>query len=342
MSEMAFAPEYQGSLRGLSVNTDYAEVLRRARADEARAEAAGEWLACAQAGLAVGEACRRLGWLADAEIAWKTSYRRARGVGSVAAMAWALWSGGTLARQRGQLDLALRWLNRGRSLAETAGDPLASGYALAGVAETYRIRGDFEQARGLHSEILAQARERAEPRHIVWALEGLGQIERNTGDLASARERFAEARRTAQQAGDQRGEAWALRGLADVVSLSGASEGALSLLSDGELLCRRMDLASALAYNLKMRGNVHYRAGDYESALPTYEDAASKFETINEPRGYALARLGVLKSRYRLGHDRERTVRELIALRDSQCQRQLAHTRAMIVNALADMGVSER
>lgn len=231
--------------------------------------------------------------------------------------------------------MALRLLASGCSLAEAAGDPLAHGYAQAGVAETLRIRGDFEQARDLHAEILELARERAEPRHIVWALEGLGQIERNTGDLLSARQRFDEARCTAQRAGDQRGAAWALRGMADVVSLSGDMERALTLLSEGESLCERMDLASALAYNRKMRGNVHYREQSYVDALSIYQDAAEKFAMIGEPRGHALAQLGVIKSRHRLGREAESTVLDLIELRDAQ--RQLAHTRTMIEDAIAEI-----
>ena len=38
---------------------------------------------------------------------------------------------------------------------------------------------------------------------------------------------------------------------------------ALELLSEAEAICRTMDLASALAYNHKMRANVLYRAGRY-------------------------------------------------------------------------------
>lgn len=330
----AFAPEYQGLLRDLSVNTAYEKVLATARDKERLAEIEGQPLEISQARLAVAEACRRLGRLEDAEAAWRSSYRTARSVGAQGAMAWALWSGGTLARQRGRMNLALRWLSAGRDLAEQAGDQLAYGYTFAGVAETLRIRGDFAEARELHEHVLAEARARQEPRHIVWALEGLAQIDRNTGDLTSAADLFYEAARTARDAGDERGYAWALRGVADVLSLRGDVDQALLLLSKAEDTCRDMDLSSALAYNRKMRGNVLFRAGRYEQAAETYRDAWRRFEGIREPRGEALARLGLIKSLDRAGRRRGETERDLIALRDTLDPNELRHTRAMVEQEL--------
>lgn len=332
----AFAPEYQGALRDMSVNTAYEDVLGQARAREQWASEEGTALDVAQAKLAVAESCRRLGHLEEAELAWKASYRAARTANDTGARAWALWSGGTLARQRGELNLALRWLSRGRDLAAQAGDIVAYGYTFAGVAETVRIQGDFEQARGLHEHVLTEARKRQESRHIVWALEGLAQIERNTGDLESAALRFEEAARVAEDSGDDRGHAWALRGQADVLSLRGEHDEALVLLSSAEETCRRMDLSSALAYNRKMRGNVHFRSGRYGDAARTYRDAHGKFRAIREPRGMALAQLGLLKSLDKLGRPAEATMADLVALRDDVNANELWQTRRMVEDAIAE------
>ncbi|GAB3295932.1 tetratricopeptide repeat protein [Parasphingorhabdus pacifica] len=338
----AFAPEYQGALSELSVNTALVDVLVAARERERAAERDGDAAELGRSRLALGEACRRLGRLDQAESAWKSSYRIARGTGDRSAMAWALWSGGTLARQRGNLDLAVRWLAAGRDLAQEAGDSTAFGYAFAGIAETLRIRGDHEQARELHHYVLAHARERNESRHVVWALEGIAQIDRHTGDLDSAWERFEEASRIAADSGDERGHAWALRGLADVGSLRGEHQDALSLLSRAERVCREMDLSSALAYNRKMRGNVLLRAGWHDEAARAYRDAREKFRAIREPRGEALATLGLIKSLDRGGgRSRSETVRELVELRDSLQEGQLRHTRRMVEDALRDL-VPER
>ncbi|MCI2419081.1 tetratricopeptide repeat protein [Saccharopolyspora sp. K220] len=333
----AFAPEYQGQLRDMSVNTAYEDVLAAAREREFRAVDKGSGLELAQARLAVAEACRRLGKLDEADAAWRGSYRAARSAGEPGAMAWALWSGGTLARQRGQLTAAVRWLSSGRDLAKQAGDQLAYGYSLAGIAETLRIRGDHEEARELHEQLLAEARERGECRHTVWALEGLAQLDRNAGDLDSAWQRFAEAAKIAKEGGDERGLAWALRGLADVNSLCGEHDEALRLLTWGEHICRRMDLSSALAYNRKMRGNVLFRACWYSEAARTYRDARKMFRSINEPRGAALAELGLLKSLDKLGRPRPATERELYALLDTLDSRELRHTKRMVEEAIIEM-----
>ncbi|KUH35297.1 tetratricopeptide repeat protein, partial [Streptomyces kanasensis] len=270
----AFAPEYQGALGSLSVNSSLTDVLEKGVRELRAAEAAGELREVARCGLAVAEACRRLGRIDEADGAWKASYRAAREAGDLGAMAWAMWSGGTLARQRGALALAYRLLRLAAELGERGGDVVVRGYSLAGLAETGRIQGDYQAVGELHEQLLAEARRRGEARHTVWALEGIAQMHRNTGSYDRALELFEEAAETAGRADDRRGRAWALRGIADVVSVrDGDVERALALLSEAEVACREMELSSALAYNHKMRGNVLYRAGRYAEARDRYAGA---------------------------------------------------------------------
>ncbi|MGW1680745.1 tetratricopeptide repeat protein [Saccharopolyspora sp. NPDC002376] len=337
MSSQASAPEFQGKFRSMSVNTNYVQALAEAREEVARALEEGDDQALAQAKLLESEACRRVGKIAEANVAWRASYRAARNADAPGSMAWALWNGGTLARQCGQMTASLRWLELARDMATKAGDVVALGYSVAGIAETLRIRGDYERARKLHVELLAEARKRGECRHTVWALEGLAQLDRNAGDLDAAWERFAEAGQIAEDGGDERGLAWALRGMADVLSLRGEHDEALRLLSRGEQICRRMDLSSALAYNRKMRGNVLFRACWYGEAVRTYQEAQKMFRAINEPRGAALAELGLIKSRDKLGRPRPATERDLRALLDTLDSQELRHTRKMVQDALDDL-----
>ncbi|NEC77770.1 hypothetical protein G3I38_00550, partial [Streptomyces sp. SID7958] len=86
----AFAPEYQGALTTLSVNSSLDDVLAAGVERLRAAERAGEPGEVARSGLAVAEAQRRLGRVADADRAWKASYRAAREAGDGSAMAWAL------------------------------------------------------------------------------------------------------------------------------------------------------------------------------------------------------------------------------------------------------------
>ncbi|HEV7626940.1 MAG TPA: hypothetical protein VGO89_10600, partial [Streptomyces sp.] len=177
----AFAPEYQGALGSLSVNSSLADVLARGTEQLRSAERSGTAQEAAHCGLAVAEAHRRLGNVEEADKAWKASYRAARSAGDPGAMAWAAWSGGTLARQRGAMALARRLLTLSAGLGEHDGNVHARGYALAGLAETGRIQGDYQAVDALHEQLLAEARERGESRHTVWALEGIAQMRRNTG-----------------------------------------------------------------------------------------------------------------------------------------------------------------
>ncbi|MER7414271.1 MULTISPECIES: tetratricopeptide repeat protein [Streptomyces] len=338
MYTKAFAPEYQGALTALSVNSSLADVLAKGTEQLRAAERSGSAGDVARAGLAVAEANRRLGRIQEADRAWKASYRSARTATDESAMAWALWSGGTLARQRGRLPLARRLLSHAAELGDRGGDVLARGYSLAGMAETGRIEGDYASVHRLHEQLLAEARERGEARHTVWALEGIAQMHRNTGSYDTALAMFEEAAGIARGADDQRGLAWALRGIADVLSVRGeAPERALELLSEGEAICRRMKLTSALAYNHKMRANVFFRSGRYRQAREVYEQALAEFEGMNEPRGAALSRLGLLKSLARLGRCPAQTAADLHRLRRTLGGTGLRHTRDMVDKALAEL-----
>ena len=336
----AFAPEYQGALTTLSVNSSLTDVLAAGTEQLRAAERAGQPGEAARSGLAVAEAHRRLGRVEDADRAWKASYRAARQAGDVGAMAWALWSGGTLARQRGALRLARRLLQLAADLGERGGDIVVRGYSLAGLAETGRIQGDYEAVGRLHEQLLAEARRRGEARHTVWALEGIAQMHRNTGRYDTAYALFEEAAEIAARADDQRGHAWALRGLADVVSVrDGDTERALELLSEAETACRAMRLSSALAYNHKMRGNVLYRAGRYAQARELYEQALGEFREMSEPRGEALSRLGLAKSLARLGRDRDETAAERADLAGVLERRGLPPARRMVARAHEELGI---
>ncbi|GAA2369297.1 tetratricopeptide repeat protein [Streptomyces carpaticus] len=340
MYAKAFAPEYQGALTTLSVNSSLTDVLDRATEQLRTAEADGDQREVARAGLAVAEAHRRLGQVPQADAAWKASYRTARAAGDLGAMAWAVWSGGTLARQRGALPLARRLLALAADLGKRGDDVVARGYALAGLAETGRIQGDFQAAGRLHEQLLAEARKRGEARHTVWALEGIAQIHRNTGDFDRALALFEEAAAIARGADDRRGWAWAQRGIADIVSVrDGDADRALRILEQAERACRRMNLTSALAYNHKMRANVLFRARRYRQARRAYEETLAEFRAIDELRGQALCRLGLAKTLYRLGErDSARTATELRALRAEFQRIGLYHAADMTDKALAELG----
>ena len=335
----AFAPEYQGALDSLSVNSSLADVLARGTEQLRAAERAGTAREAARCGLAVAEANRRLGNVDEADRAWKASYRAARSAEDPGAMAWAAWSGGTLARQRGAMPLARRLLALAAELGERDGDILARGYALAGLAETGRIQGDYEAVDALHEQLLAEARGRGEARHTVWALEGIAQMRRNTGAYDSALAMFEEAAGIAEQADDRRGRAWALRGMADIISVrDGDTERSLALLTEAAGLCSAMNLAGALAYNHKMRANVLFRAGRYAEARQLYEQALAEFRALGEPRGEALSRLGLVKSLARLGREPARTSADLDELHGALEAIGLRHARRMVDDARAELG----
>src|SRR5262245_37540607 len=67
MYRKAFAPEYQGALTTLSVNSSLTDVLADGTRELRAAERAGEHGEAARSGVAVAEADRRLGQVGEAE-----------------------------------------------------------------------------------------------------------------------------------------------------------------------------------------------------------------------------------------------------------------------------------
>lgn len=104
-------------------------------------------------------------------------------------------------------------------------------------------------------------------------------------------------------------------------------------------MCREMNLSSALAYNHKMRGNVLYRAGRHSEARDLYEQALAEFRAMSEPRGEALARLGLAKALAHLGRDRAETAAELDELARMLERTGLRHAREMVTRAQEEFGV---
>ncbi|MDV5145417.1 tetratricopeptide repeat protein [Streptomyces sp. SBC-4] len=341
MPPASTAPHYRGALRTvLTANTPFDQVLTAAAAHRRTAQRSGSAAELAAAELALAEAHRRLGDIQAAERAWKASYRAARGAADPAGMAWALWCGGTLARQRGDLTLSRRWLSAAVAFAELGDDADALGHARAGYAETGRIQGDYGAVLALHEEELGIARQRADHPHAVWALLGIAQIYRNTGKLDQARALFDEAADTAVRADYRSGHAWAQRGIADLLSAQGDTDLALELLTEAEHTCRELRQDSALGYNLKMRGNVFYRAGRYPQALHAYREAHQIFLAMGEQRGAALAHLGLAKARAHCGRPPHETAADLRQLRDTFGRIGLRHARDAVDRTLAEFGLT--
>ncbi|MFI5618031.1 tetratricopeptide repeat protein [Streptomyces sp. NPDC051567] len=333
-------PLYRGALRTeLTGNSPFDQVLDVAVRHRRRALESGSVRALADAELALAEAHRRLGQIAESERAWKASFRAARRLDDHAGMAWALWCGGTLARQRGALALSQRWLRAAVGRARRSGDADVLGYARAGYAETGRIRGDYPAVLALHQEELDLSRARGDAEHAVWALLGIAQIHRNTGAPEHALTLFHEAAEVADEADYRAGHAWALRGIADLLSEQGRTAQALELLDRAALTCRTLRLTSAWAYNRKMYGNVLYRDGRYPQAADVYRAAHAEFEAMGEQRGAALARLGLVKSLARTGRPAAETAAALDDLHTTFQRIGLLHARTMVEKARADFGL---
>ncbi len=243
--------------------------------------------------VALAECLRRTGNAPGAEEMRKNALGFFYETRNIRGLAWTEWNIGTDCRQRGLYDEAKRHLVRSYGQAFEAGDFLCAIYALAGIAETSRIQGDYGRALAEHVYVLRQFRSLRDPRGIVWAYEGIGQIHRNRGRLSMALHCFEQARRIAFESGDIRGLGWAAKGLGDVRSLLGQRAEGLADLRLSLEIFRSSGAQVALAYSQKTLGDALLRAGRIDDAATQYLGANRLFLSGNDERGIAYVLVGM-------------------------------------------------
>ena len=145
-------------------------------------------------------------------------------------LAWTYWATGNHFRQSSNYLLADENLKLALDLAKQARDSRCYVYALAGIAENSRIRGEYSIALAQHYRALGWFRRLEDARGVVWALEGIAQMYKNKGNYGIASRLFRYSASLARMSGDLRGLGYALKGLGESTFLAG-DPGGLSLVS---------------------------------------------------------------------------------------------------------------
>ena len=109
---------------------------------------------------------------------------------------------------------------------------------------------------------------------------------------------------------------------------------------DGRTLDAHRPVEIVTGFHRNAEGSVLYRAGRWAEARDLYEQALTEFRAMSEPRGQALARLGLAKSQARLGRDRAETASELADLARELERIGLRHAREMVARAQQEFGVA--
>lgn len=179
--------------------------------------------------------------------------------GSVRAKA--MLAAGVLARQLGDFDGALRWLNAALELYRAQDDQEGIAIALQELGFALHWQGDRGQAIALLEQGLALSRAADDKARIGDTLLRLGDAQMRQGNLDAAEAHFQEALQIRRELGDPDALAWALGGLGDVARLQGNWEEAARYFHESLKLHSEKDYWGDVAFILEALGILAVQMG---------------------------------------------------------------------------------
>ena len=156
--------------------------------------------------------------------------------------------------------------------ARKIGDMKNLGKALARLAWTYHLRGDYDNAMKLYEEEEQVARKAEDRVEIARALGGQATALFRRGDFDGALKLHAEAEHVFREAGENIGLATALFSQGNIVHQRGDAENALRLWKEAERVFREAGDLGRLQTAIGNQGLVLFDRGDLEGALKVYRE----------------------------------------------------------------------
>jgi ATP/maltotriose-dependent transcriptional regulator MalT len=156
-------------------------------------------------------------------------------------MAFALGTRGLIARSRGQLEDATRYLLESLSLFREQGDRWGIAHVMLGLGQLALHRGDDQYAERCWEERLRLSRELDNQSGVAHTLDLLATVARQRGDYALATARFEEALGIKRKISDRQAIAWTLQGIGELALVSGDARTAFARFRDSLQL--RRDIA---------------------------------------------------------------------------------------------------
>lgn len=244
--------------------------------------------------VAAAESDRRLGELTHARRALAQATSIAGDLGDHEVRALVAFESGTLDRQLGRFDIALREFRLGIALlaeGREGHDGTMARYCWAGLSETLRIVGDLRRADDIAERLRASAHRQGDARAEVWALQSLAQSALQRGAVDDAERSFARSLDLAQVYGDRRGAAWARRGNASVHLDRGRPIAALSEAEQASREFADLGMRVGVGYAQKLAGQAHAQVDDTRAARVALDRSMAEFNATSDRRGCAFARL---------------------------------------------------
>jgi tetratricopeptide (TPR) repeat protein len=231
-------------------------------------------------------------------------------------------------RRKGDLNLALDYLERGHELFRAAGDSRGVAGSLDDVGKVLQLLGRYDEAHAKITEALSRRGEGGDKRSIAASLSNLGTVQHVRGHYDSAHTCHKEALELRRAVGDRWGQAVSQNNLAalayELGDVAGARAGWLVALPEAEAI-GALPLSALILTNL---GELALGEGKLEEARGRLEDSLEIIEDIEDRQLESECCRHLASLEQQLGHataarefaDRALAVAKKAGLREKEAQ----------------------
>ncbi len=203
---------------------------------------------------------------------------------------------GRIWRQKGQLDLALDYLTKGKNLFEQAGDERGVAGSLDDIGQVLWMQGKYEEALQQSAAALEKRRRLGNLRSIAASLTNVGNIEKDRGLLNEAAACHEEALAIRREIGDRAGIVVSLHCLGHLEFLRGNETKARQLWQEALAGAEDIGAAPMQALILTWLGQVALEAGNHTEARQRFDEALKLCREFDDRRVMAEAMRGLAEA----------------------------------------------
>jgi tetratricopeptide (TPR) repeat protein len=203
---------------------------------------------------------------------------------------------GRIHRQKGDLPIALEYLDRGRELFEQAGDVRGIAGSLDDIGQVQWLLSRYDEALHRSAAALETRRHLGDKRSIALSLMTIGHIERHRGLFDEAEACYREALDLRRGLEDRTGIAEALNGLGVLAFQRGDTDGGRKAWQEGLQLAESIGALPLQALLLNHLGEAARSLGKTPEARMRFEEAEAIARDIDDKRLHSesLRNLGLL------------------------------------------------
>ncbi|GHO90552.1 hypothetical protein KSF_006000 [Reticulibacter mediterranei] len=208
-----------------------------------------------------------------AALAWVSTQAEAELEARLCAVMWPVWW------MQSRLTEGQRWLEAALMRVASV-EPTLRAQVMNGAASLTFLRGDYQQANTLYTEVLSARRAQGDPLGIAYALNNLGMVAMEQGDLGRAATHLQEGLALFRQQGQTHGTAFALDNLGRVWLYEGKDSQSESVLQEALSLWHALGNTQGRAGTLNALGVLAAHRRDAAQAAALHLESLALLQEV--------------------------------------------------------------